>query len=105
MRVWVDDVRDPTDDGNEWTVCRTAEEALSLLESVDPDDEWSLDHDLGSGRMTGYDLLKEMERLVFYEGWTPPRRVFIHTANPVGRDQMMACRKSMYEEHWRQLDR
>lgn len=46
-RLFLDDVRNPPDDGGgPWTVCRTVDEAKAVL-LAGPVEEASLDHDLG----------------------------------------------------------
>lgn len=106
IRLYLDDVRNPPDDGGEpWTVVRTLDEAKDLLEAGVY--EASLDHDLGQCDDcrsdlgpdhcphigTGYDLVKWMAET---ECWpmTKPR---VHSANPVGA----AVMRQMIERHWR----
>ena len=61
--------------------------------------EWdmiSLDHDLGTDK-TGYDVAKWMERQVYEYNKKIPSSVIVHTANTVGRknivDTMMSIKK------------
>lgn len=98
--IWLDDERDPVDHGfyEGALVFKTAEALKTWLEACE---DWghvtmSLDHDLGSGRMTGYDLMVWMEEQVLVNGRNPPFRIYIHSQNPVGREQMRACRYSIY---------
>lgn len=115
-QLYLDDVRNPPEDGGGlWTVCRTAEEAKSLL-LAGPVAEASLDHDLGhcplcatveedaegNARVvdavpcphlhTGYDLVKWMAET----GTWPATKPRVHSANPVGRAAMVAA----IEKHW-----
>lgn len=61
--------------------------------------EWdmiSLDHDLGTDK-TGYDVAKWMERQVYEYNKKIPSSIIIHTANTIGRknivDAMMSIKK------------
>lgn len=116
VRLFLDDVRNPPEDGGgPWTICRTAEEAKALLDDPTVEvEEASLDHDLGEceacenafpprgykvvtstcrHRMTGYDLVKWMAE---HDIWpmTKPR---VHSQNPVGAANMRAT----IERYWR----
>ena len=102
MNLYLDDVRNPPDDS--WTLVRTAEEARTIIASGVVECA-SLDHDLGEcedcsrehdddaavppkchHRMTGYDLVKWMA----LTGHWPKRKPMVHSANPVGRADMLA---------------
>ena len=93
MKLWLDDIR-PAPPG--WTWVKTAVKAAELIKSGVVDIA-SLDHDLGSleGGMyggseapTGYDLVKWMVRENCF-----PRVVRVHSANPVGRMNMVETLK------------
>ena len=62
MRVFLDDKRAAPAG---WTLVRTAEETIALLESGVVE-QLSLDHDLGT-ELTGYDVLKRLEKILFDE--------------------------------------
>jgi hypothetical protein len=97
VNVWVDDERDPAQHGHAgWLWLKSGEEAVVWLFTVDMAaiENLSLDHDMGPGR-TGYDVLTWIERRVA-DGATPPRHIYIHTQNPVGRERMRAARASIY---------
>lgn len=84
MNVYVDDLRDCPEG---FTIARTFEEAVALLEQHEVD-ILSLDHDLGEdaeGNLlpTGYDLVK-----YFYEHGLRANKIYLHTDNPVGRENM-----------------
>jgi hypothetical protein len=107
MRLFLDDIRSPPDDGGSaWTVARTAEEAKAILVSSVVV-EASLDHDLGDceeclkawpapqyrrvtstcrHKMTGYDLVKWMAE---FDRW-PTTKPRVHSANPAGAASMIA---------------
>ena len=91
MYLFVDDIRNPPT--KEWVVARTANDALKLLLSNNVE-ILSLDHDLGNGP-TGYDILKEIEILVFKNKYIAPKDIRIHSANPVGTQNMLAAIKSI----------
>ncbi len=76
MRLWVDDERVPPDG---WIWAKTSAAALKLLGGVEPIEAMSLDHDLGGEDTTRPIVLYLAE----FGGW--PTQVFVHTANPVGR--------------------
>lgn len=76
MKLWVDDERVPP---LGWTWAKTSAEALALLRGGTPIEAISLDHDLGGEDTTRPIVL----HLAEFGGW--PAEVFVHTANPVGR--------------------
>jgi hypothetical protein len=88
MKIWLDDLRDPPDDS--WKVARTYDECRDFIMcfvALDDDDSIeciSLDHDLGEEK-TGYDVVKLIEELVVGDYNYFPPKMFIHSANPVGR--------------------
>ena len=79
-----------------WVIARTIEDTKVLLltgivENI------SIDHDMGDGD-TGYDLVKWMEET---NTW-PSGNIAVHSANPVGRDNMLAVLKKHYESQTRE---
>lgn len=102
--LFLDDVRNPGLDfiGAEMTIARTVEEALIAVGSKPTFDVWTLDHDLGlapkeKGGLvlgveerpapSGFDFLKAVVRF-HPEKW--PSKVLVHSANPVGKENMLA---------------
>jgi hypothetical protein len=81
LRLFVDDTRIPYSDA--WTLAKTYDEAIDYLQTRDVI-EVSLDHDLGLDSKSGYEICKWM---VENDVW--PRAICVHTANPVGRDNMV----------------
>ena len=84
MNVYVDDLRDCP---KGFTIARTFEEAVTLLQQHEVD-ILSLDHDLGEdaeGNLlpTGYDLVK-----YFCEHGLRANKIYLHTDNPIGRENM-----------------
>lgn len=84
INLYVDDLRDcPTG----FELARTMNEAISYFESFEIN-ILSLDHDLGedmNGELlpTGYDLVKWFCE----QGWRV-NKIYLHTDNPVGRENM-----------------
>jgi NAD+-processing family protein with receiver domain len=105
VRLYLDDVRNPPDDGEPWALCRTLDEAKALL--LAGVDEASLDHDLGMCSEcwselgpnncphvgTGYDLVKWMAE----HGVWPRLKPRVHSANPVGAHAM----RQMIDRYWK----
>lgn len=93
MYLWVDDLRHPPKDGNDWLWARSvreAETAIMLYERQSSQDaiHIDLDHDAGEYAFDGGDyieVLKWLERQQLPDtGYT----FHLHTMNPVGRDNM-----------------
>lgn len=87
--IWLDDVRQPPDDG--WVWVETAEEAIDLMTILGMRQvgQVSLDHDLGIPLdslkfTTGYDVVCWME---LSHSW-PELKPIVHSANPVGAARM-----------------
>lgn len=96
MKVFLDDIRNPPDDS--WTVVRTARDCFSLLENEQVE-VISLDHDLGENVQTGYDVANWIERKVFLHPSYKCPDILIHSANPVGRQNIQRVIESI--ERWR----
>ncbi|MDS0527139.1 hypothetical protein NNC19_15720 [Clostridium sp. SHJSY1] len=86
INLYLDDLRDCPED---FVVARNMEQALYYLENDEYEVEiLSLDHDLGidgEGKLlsSGYDLVK-----YFCENGLRANSIYLHTDNPVGRDNM-----------------
>lgn len=88
MKIWLDDMRPKP---AEYDVhCYTAKEAIALLKTG-LITHISLDHDLGCDTAgTGHDVAKYIEMAAYHN--TLPRLSWkLHTANPVGRENMRDC--------------
>ncbi|MNS87165.1 hypothetical protein D3C72_1210990 [compost metagenome] len=82
INIWLDDIR-PAPDG--WIWAKTAEEfVFHYFSNYLRVNMVSLDHDLGTVN-TGYDAVKAITS--FHE-FCLPRQIFLHTSNPVGRENM-----------------
>ena len=88
INIYLDDLR-PAPKG--FVLVKTVKECqILMMNNKGKINILSLDHDLGKGK-TGYDLVKW---LVFYNGKEGygenlfPNKIYLHTANPVGRENM-----------------
>lgn len=94
IRLFLDDQRDPCEvprlgDPDKWVVVHTAAECIAVLQRGGVE-AISLDHDLGVGYGTGYEVAVWLEEA--YERGDPvPVLVYLHTGNPVGRANMRAA--------------
>lgn len=92
MKIFLDDVRTPPEG---YVLCTTTEEVIAhLMFTQEPIEEISLDHDLGEGRHTGYELVCWIEARVArrdypFGGERSLPVLWIHSANPVGRANMV----------------
>lgn len=90
--LWLDDERPMPAEFTHHA--RTAEEAIELLKVMEFD-RISLDHDLGIGCGTGYEVACFIEEAAL-TGRMRKTRISLHTQNPVGRERM---RKALYNAH------
>jgi len=92
MKIFLDDVRNPP--SNDWTTCRTAEEAIELIKAGKCEGI-SFDHYLGDG-LTGVDVARTFERMAAegtlkrFPKWT------VHSANPIERDNIVRTMESAW---------
>lgn len=106
MKLWIDDLRSPPEDN--WVWAKNSVEALArLAQSVMPEfhiTEISFDHDLG-GADVSITVANELERMV-YMGFIPMPVWFIHSANPVGRQNLARTLQSAerYANVWKEGD-
>lgn len=88
MKVYLDDVRDIP---RGWERTYTVADTIKFLKTGKVH-ELSLDHDLGATDPlhTGYDVLKWIEEQLHLIGddWFCPKVIFLHTANPIGKERM-----------------
>ena len=100
MKLWIDDVR-PAPEGYVW--CKSTLNALyTIYYNADNITDIALDHDAGDYAKEGGDfieVLRELERLchvpsaskrVIWEKRCKNYRFSLHSANPVGVDNMRA---------------
>lgn len=94
LRIFLDDERVPSGviglpESESWVTVRNAAECITLLESSAVE-AVSLDHDLGNDVPTGYAVACWLEQ-AHAEGRPVPARLYVHTANPVGRQRILAA--------------
>ena len=102
MKLWIDDVR-PTPDG--YTGFMTTNSALRFIyHNYMSIEEISLDHDAGDCARDGGDyinILKEMQRLSRRKGFDFSHiKFFLHSANPVGVQNMRAI---IEDNGWKEI--
>jgi hypothetical protein len=85
-KVWLDDIR-PAPLG--WTHVKSARAAITLL-AEGTVTEVSLDHDLGDYAADGGDGIAVVDWMAEHDVW-PVDGIAVHSANPVGRDRMLAA--------------
>jgi hypothetical protein len=94
MRIWLDDVR-PMPEGFDVHI-KNAMEAMKLI-ALGTVTHISFDHDLGLD-MSGYAVACCVEAAAFAS--RIPRLTWaVHSANPVGRENITACMKKA-EQYW-----
>ena len=97
--LYLDDLREPPP-GREWVVCRSSSEALEAIAERGAPAFASLDHDLGDQDTTMVFLRRLVSEL--WDGISPPPDYQIHSANPVGaqniRSFMESWRRSVRKE-------
>lgn len=100
MKLFLDDIRQSPDDT--WTIARSYDTAVSIVESHGFPDIVSFDHDLGDDEKTGATFARFLVDLDLDKGVMPGRApseplavmpagfaYMVHSANPVGRDNIV----------------
>lgn len=95
MKIWLDDIR-PAPEG--YVLVQSVNEAKKLIERCEKEgikiEVLDLDHDLGDFYPDGGDAIKLLDWLAERESFYP---VAIHTANPVGRENMLR----LFKKYWK----
>lgn len=94
-KLYLDDVRNPKTEG--WTIVRNYDEFVKDIEENGLPDEISFDHDLGEDIKTGYDCAKWLCNYCWTNG-IPIPTYNVHSANPVGRDNIIGILKSFEQK-------
>ena len=101
MRLYLDDIRNPKNDG--FVVARTYEEAVRLVEMRGMPSYISFDHDLGEDEdgvelKSGYDFAKRIVEADFDKKITIPKNFDfnVHSANPVGAKNIEALLRNYF---------
>ena len=84
--LFLDDERFPPEDGKQWQIARTVDDALMLLHAFGCPTFISFDHDLGEDQPTGMDFAKTLVYLDQKTSNYIPRdfTFYVHSQNPVG---------------------
>lgn len=90
-KLYLDDIRNPKTE--DWKIVRKYEDFIDDITENGLPDEISFDHDLGEQNKTGYDCAKWLCEYCWGNGLPLPSWN-VHSANPVGRDNIMAILKS-----------
>lgn len=95
-RLFIDDERLPPDDGGQWEVARSSTLALRIVQEQGVPDFISFDHDLG-GDDTSMRFLHQLAELLLDRRVELPAgfAFYIHSQNPVGRDNIQAFMASL----------
>lgn len=97
MKIWLDDIR-PAPNG--FALAYSVNDAILLIEKAEKEGECieiiDCDHDLGDYFSDGGDGIKLLDWLCERKTYYP---IALHTANLVGRDNMLR----LIRRHWRQL--
>ena len=90
MKIFLDDVRNPPDDG--WQIVTSAKACIRILWTYGHKvTHISFDHDLGNDiDGTGYTVARWIEEQCYYGALKCPAWQ-IHSANPVGRENIAAA--------------
>lgn len=95
-KLFLDDERNPPDDGEVWVVCRSSNEAFEYIQKHGIPKFFSFDHDLG-GEDTVMTFLKRWV-IELWDGKTAPPDYKVHSQNPVGAQNIIS-----YLETWKKI--
>lgn len=89
MKLFIDDVRNSPD--TTWTIARSSNEAIILVEANGVPDVISFDHDLGEDDTSMIFINWFIENVLDKKLHIPHNFSFIvHSANPVGRENIQS---------------
>jgi len=95
QKLYLDDIRNPKTEG--WDIVRSYTEFVEWIINNGLPNEISLDHDLGeSDEKTGYDASKWLCEYCIENGLPIPE-YNVHSANPVGKENILAILKTYKE--------
>ncbi|QCP47908.1 hypothetical protein FAZ95_01155 [Trinickia violacea] len=101
-RLFIDDLREPASPS--WVVARTSKQAIALLATRGCPSEISFDHDLGDDD-TAMAVVKQLIEMDLNAGghFIPDDFAFtVHSANPVGRDNIVGLLRAYLQHRARQ---
>jgi len=96
IKLFLDDERQVPD--NSWLKVKTVKDAINFLKN-NIVDIISLDHDLGTDKECGYDVLLWIEEQVFTNSNFVLPEIKIHTANPSARIKMKLALKRITKKY------
>ena len=96
MFLWLDDIRPMPDVAD--VHCKSAVSAWIVIKK-ERVDHISFDHDLGDDTLTGYWLARKIEEAA-YRNEIEPMSWSIHSANPVGRENIRRAMEQA-DRYWR----
>ena len=92
MYLWIDDIRNPNGNAEDYVVVRNAKDGIAALRTM----EWDilyLDHDFGAEENgTGYEVACWIEQ----NRTNSPKKIVLLTSNPVGRENIARALASSY---------
>lgn len=104
--LFLDDERDPPNDGRHWSVVRTSDEAMTWVITNGMPVYMSLDHDLG-GDDTAMRFINQLVDYHLSKGGSFPEYT-IHSQNPVGVKNLRGLLRSYLthiDREWRDYER
>lgn len=105
MQIFLDDIRTPT--VNSWEIVRTYTDFKKLIDSLEsliPVKCISLDHDLGDDEDgTGMSAVRYLINRILDRREIPPT-ILIHSANPVGVENMISIIRTYTKVTGRKID-
>ncbi len=97
-RMFLDDIREPPNDGGEWVVVRSYDEAVSTVQECGFPLFISFDHDLGDQVPSGKDFANWLVEKDLDTGAMPDEFGFnVHSANPSGAENIRVLLKRYLE--------
>lgn len=97
-RMFIDDERDPPNDGHSWHVVRSSQDAIALVTEIGLPSFISFDHDLG-GDDTAMRFLRWMTDWMLDTStrFPPGFEFYVHSQNPIGRANIQSLMTSFQE--------
>jgi hypothetical protein len=105
--LFIDDERDPHEvtwvgssayQSGDWVIARSATEVEQILAALGLPKLISFDHDLGDG-LSGYDIAKHIGDLLLQDCHSVLPRIYIHSKNPVGAENIRCYMEAIFNEH------
>jgi len=89
-KLFLDDERFPPKDGDIWTVCRSAVQAIETIQKHGSPYFISFDHDLGDNNFDGMYFVKKFCEMDMFDRINIPTNFdfYVHSQNPVGKENI-----------------